>query len=509
MAVASESLRTRSAELAGRTAMCRVSLSRPITLALEDSILSPSRTVFDYGCGRGGDVVRLNAIGVKTSGWDPAHSPTTPREAADVVNLGYVVNVIEDPNERRNTLASAWDLAKHAMVVAARPAWEERGINARPHADGWVTSTGTFQKFFEQEELRGWIDSTLGVQSVAAAPGIFYVFRDPRDGQSFRARQVRRVGVPRLHLSEALFEQQRDLLEELCAFIDDHGRVPERNEVAGGPQLASIFGSIRRAFAVVRQVTGDDRWAVARTAAEKNLLVYLALAAFRGRPKMSELPDGLQRDVRFLFGSYRSAVGEADRLLFAAGRQEDIDAAFKSSPVGKVLPDAFYVHISALATVPPVLRVYEGCAHALVGTVDDVTIIKMQRVERKVAYLSYPKFDKAAHPELATSLRADLRTFDVKWTDFRESENPPVLHRKELFVDEDYPGYARFRRLSEQEDRAGLLGGPGVGTRRLWNELLGVEGWELAGHSLRRRTTNKSGVRESDSAGEISLQSEV
>jgi hypothetical protein len=43
--------------------------------------------------------------------------------------------------------------------------------------------------------------------------------------------------------------------------------------------------------------------------------------------------------------------------------------------------------------------------------------VKLQRVERKVAYLSYPQFDRVAHPPLATSLRADLRTFEVKWTD--------------------------------------------------------------------------------------------
>lgn len=501
MTIASESLRSRSTELAGRTAISRVSLSRPVALALEDSVVSTNTTVFDYGCGRGGDVVRLNAIGVKTSGWDPSHSPTTPLEVADVVNLGYVVNVIEDPNERRNALVSAWGLTRHAMVVSARLSWEERGINARLHLDGYVTSTGTFQKFFEQEELRGWIDSTLGVQSVAAAPGIFYVFRDPRDGQSFRARQVRRVGVSRPQLAEVLFEQHRELLEEFCAFIDDHGRMPEQNEVASGTQLVGIFGSIRRAFTVVRHTTGDDRWTLARTAAEKNLLVYLALAAFSGRPKMSDLPNDLQRDVRYLFGSYRSAIGEADKLLFATGRLEDVDAAFKSSPVGKLLPDAFYAHISTLATLPPILRVYEGCARVLVGTVDDATIIKMQRVDRKVSYLSYPSFDKVAHPELATSLRADLRSFDVKWTDFRESDNPPILHRKELFVGEDYPGYARFCRLSEQEVRAGLLGGPGVGTRKLWNELLEVEGWVLRGHSLRRRPKDESKDEERRSRG--------
>ena len=375
------------------------------------------------------------------------------------------------------------------LVVAARPTWEERSLTAHPHRDGWITTKGTFQKFFEQDELKLWLDDALGVPSLAAAPGIFYVFRDPREAQGFRAKQVRRAGIPRQRMSEALFDTHRQLLDELCAFVDLHGRLPERDELADGPNLVTAFGSIRNAFTVVRRITGDDRWSVARSAAEKNLLVYLALAAFAKRPKMSELPEDLQRDIRFLFGSYRTAVLEGDRLLFATGRQEELDAAIKASPIGKVLPDAFYVHVSALGRLPPVLRVYEGCGRVLVGTVEDTTIVKLQRIERKVAYLSYPQFDRVAHPSLATSLRADLRTFEVKWTDFRASDNPPILHRKELLVSDDYPGYAKFFRLSEREDRAGLLGGPGVGTRKLWDELLDVEGWQITGHTLRRATS--------------------
>ena len=37
-----------------RTAMSRTALSRPMALALDDDLLSPGTSVFDYGCGRGG-----------------------------------------------------------------------------------------------------------------------------------------------------------------------------------------------------------------------------------------------------------------------------------------------------------------------------------------------------------------------------------------------------------------------------------------------------------------------
>ena len=77
--------------------MARTSLSRPVALALEDAVIRSGDSVFDYGCGRGGDVDRLNTLGFRTSGWDPTHAPDAPRREADVVNLGYVVNVIEEP----------------------------------------------------------------------------------------------------------------------------------------------------------------------------------------------------------------------------------------------------------------------------------------------------------------------------------------------------------------------------------------------------------------------------
>jgi DNA phosphorothioation-associated putative methyltransferase len=453
--------------------------------AVEDGLVTVGTSVFDYGCGRGGDLKRLEALGCDVGGWDPNHRADAARTPAAVVNFGFVANVIEDRTERSAALKEAWSLAESILVVAARPDWELKDLaQANPRGDGWITSSGTFQKFFSQEELRVWIDSTLDVQAVAAAPGTFYVFRDDHDAQGFRARQVRRTSLPRQRISEVLFEAHRDLLSEIVDFLDTRGRLPMVGELARGADIEAEFGSVKAAFLVIRRVTGDDRWEIARTAAEQNLLVYLALAAFGGRRKMSELPADLQYDIRSFFGSYRNAVDEADRLLFAAGRQEDLDRAVRAATVGKVLPDAFYIHVSALATLPPVLRVYEGCAQVLVGAVDGATIVKLQRQERRVAYMSYPTFDKDPHPALEWSVRADLRQLDVRMRDFSESANPPILHRKETFVGDDYPGRDKFARLTVQEERAGLLGGPSIGTRNGWNELLEVEGFGLRGHRL-------------------------
>ena len=87
-----------------RTAIRRFSYSRPISLALAHQIITSDLSVFDYGCGRGEDVKYLRAEGIEATEWDPHYQPNSRMAPADVVNLGYVINVIEDPVERAETL---------------------------------------------------------------------------------------------------------------------------------------------------------------------------------------------------------------------------------------------------------------------------------------------------------------------------------------------------------------------------------------------------------------------
>jgi DNA phosphorothioation-associated putative methyltransferase len=178
----------------------------------------------------------------------------------------------------------------------------------------------------------------------------------------------------------------------------------------------------------------------------------------------------------------------ADALLFETGNQSAIDRACREAAVGKLTPEALYVHVTALPRLKPILRVYEGCGRALAGSVDQATLIKLNRIEPKVAYMVYPDFDHEPHPVLSTSVRADLRRLNIKFRDFRKSENPPILHRKETFVAADYPNRDKFARLTTQEEELGLLSDPvGIGTRKNWVERLDRIGVRCWGHRLVRQ----------------------
>lgn len=160
-----------------RTAIRRGDLSKPVRTAVEDQLISEKTTVLDYGCGQGDDVRYLAALGVRCIGWDPPYQPKTTLCSSDVVNLGYVVNVIEDVEKRANVLKSAWEFAQQTLIVSARADGDPDTHGNGPLRDGCLTKIGTFKKFFQQGELREWIEGTLGYPAVAAAPGIFYVFR--------------------------------------------------------------------------------------------------------------------------------------------------------------------------------------------------------------------------------------------------------------------------------------------------------------------------------------------
>jgi DNA phosphorothioation-associated putative methyltransferase len=471
-----------------RTAIRRGNLSRPMRCALQQGLISTSISIFDYGCGHGGDIELLQEQGIACSGWDPVFRPNSPQLPADVVNLGFVINVIEDPVERVATLRQAWQLCKQALVVAAQVHVTGRGQTEVAFGDGILTGRGTFQKFYEQGELRAFLEAELQREAIPAALGIFYVFKDETLRQQFLANRFRRRSTaPRKRISELRFDEHREVLEPFMAVIADLGRLPAAAEFPGAWELVERFGSLKRAFALVRRVTGPEEWDSIRQRRTEDMLVYLALSRFRKRPLLSHLPLGLQRDMKAFFGTYNKACAEADGLLFMAGDSAAIDEACKRSTIGKLLPDDLYVHRDALDGLEPLLRIYEGCGRTYLGEVDGGNIIKIHRRSGKLSYLVYPEFETDPHPALLRCVRLNLRTRQIECYDYASSANPPILHRKETFLSLDDSRRDKFARLTAQEEKQGLLeNSSGIGTRDGWQRRLSERGFSLKGHRLVR-----------------------
>lgn len=123
-----------------KAAIKRVSFSKPIRLAVESELINRETSVFDFGCGRGDDLRLLSKYQVKCEGWDPTHKPKNKFTESDVVNLGFVLNVIEDPKERVQTLKKAWKLTRSILIVSTLTTADRADGRGKPYGDGYLTT---------------------------------------------------------------------------------------------------------------------------------------------------------------------------------------------------------------------------------------------------------------------------------------------------------------------------------------------------------------------------------
>jgi hypothetical protein len=86
---------------------------------------------------------------------------------------------------------------------------------------------------------------------------------------------------------------------------------------------------------------------------------------------------------------------------------------------------------------------------------------------------------------LVRSIKLSLRTRDFECLDYSKSNNPPILHRKETFLDPGHPLHGKFARLTRQEETRGLLDdASSIGTREGWKTKLTSMGYTIRGHKV-------------------------
>ncbi|MCY7336215.1 MAG: DNA phosphorothioation-associated putative methyltransferase [Chamaesiphon sp.] len=470
-----------------RAAITRVELSRPVRLAIESGIMTIDTTIFDYGCGIGGDVKRLKSAGYTCEGWDPYYFPDVARQPADIVNLSYIINVIEDTQERDRALIQAWELTGQVLIVAAQILVNDlRGVLA--YGDGILTKRNTFQKYYQQGELKEYIDRVLTVDAIPIGLGIFLVFRDESQAESFRAaRLYTRMITPRVRVESKRFEDYQLQLAPLMEFVSQRGRIPIKGELAAEAELVQEFGSIKRAFQIVLTATDEVEWDAIAYQRSIDLQVYLALAHFGKGRSLKNLSVPIRADIKAFFGSYDEACEVADRLLFKIGEPGVIKQACHQSKIGKLLPAALYVHISALNEMDSKLRLYEGCASRNIGGTEDANIIKFHKDKPCISYLYYPDFESIAHPVLQWAMLIDLRDLSLRFRDYSHQENPPILHRKETFLSQNHPLYSKFAKFTKSEEKAGLFSETKtIGNQQGWERRLCDCGVQIENHRVIR-----------------------
>jgi DNA phosphorothioation-associated putative methyltransferase len=467
-----------------KTALRRHKCSRPLALALSDGLINRTRSFFDFGCGHGGDVQYLRRERIKADGWDPFHCPGNPIVPAEVVNLGYVLNVIEDAKERAETLRRAFKLSRKVLVVSVRVEHELVGI--AEFADGVVTTKGTFQKIYTQTEFKEFVAATLQHSVHVAGLGILYVFSDSQAESDFVASQAfsRRMA----YRAELIRQFTRDRIgKQFVLLANNLGRIPLPSEFAKYDTLVGRFGSPDRIARLTLAKIDPTSFAGSKEQKREDILTYIAICRLQGvkLPPMRSLPLAVQADIRSIWSDYRSALADGEQFLFSIGDPARVKGAFSSVSFGKPVCGDLYLHRSCEDDLPSLLRIIIFAGKQIVGDVG-YNVIKLSTDGRKISFLYYKDFDVDPHPALRFGARVYLPKAEYQIKDFSSSVNPPILHRKDCLVAPTYPYYQVFHDLSDAEDRAGLLSRPEIGFQKQWNDLLTLNGFKVEGHTLQR-----------------------
>ncbi|OGO79368.1 MAG: hypothetical protein A2Y23_01120 [Clostridiales bacterium GWB2_37_7] len=485
-----------------RTAIDRNKLSTPMQSLLRHNYFEGQYTIFDYGCGKGDDLAILRENGVEASGWDPVYNPDEPKNPSDIVNLGFVVNVIENLKERKETLQQAYKHTKKILVVSAMLGGDSITSQFKEYGDGVVTSRNTFQKYYTQNELKNYIADSLNQDPVAVGPGLFYVFKDEIEEQNFLVqRQASKKTWIRLSYSdhpEKLKIKQRSLLERHRELFDDFwnsclylGRLPANTEFEFSERIRAICGSHTRALDVLTAFYGDEAFRQAEQVRLDDLLVYFALGLFGQRKPYVHMPDGLKRDIKLFFGNYTDVVNQAKNLLFSVGRQENIHEACKEfynkTQMGRMDEGhSLTIHRDYLNDLPAILRVYIGCATQLYGDIENADLIKVHIRSGKVSLMRHDDFEGKPLPLLLERIKIKLREQSIDFFEYSEKFRPHPLYLKSSYIDSDFQNYKKQLNFDKQLNNFAWLDLSGFGPtfEELQKNLFEIEKIQIRDYNL-------------------------
>ena len=436
-----------------KTAIVRYELSAPMKVLAKHGFLEGQYSIFDYGCGRGDDLRELEAHGLDALGWDPNFLPDADKVNADLVNIGFVINVIEDRNERMEAIQGAWSLTDKLLVVSAMLANESYLARFTPYKDGIITSRNTFQKYYNQSELKMFIELSLDDSAIAVAPGIYFIFKDKYLEQDYLQNRHKRkhtwenkskpIDVKEKN-AQLLLTKNQELFAafwEVCLLL---GRCPIKEEFSPSEELITLCGTLKKAFRLSQSFFGIDDLNTARQMRKEDLLVYFAVGQFGKRKPYKDQPEQTKRDIKVFFDTNKSAQSQATDLLFQIADVERIESeclrAHTELPKSVLAeefgqPHSLTLHKQYLDLLSPLLRVYVSSALQLYGELEDIQLVKIHISSGKLTLLGYENFDGEEAPVLKERVKIKMAEQDVDFFDYKLNyEHAHCLDNKSDYI---------------------------------------------------------------------------
>ncbi|MEN8636687.1 DNA phosphorothioation-associated putative methyltransferase [Pseudoalteromonas distincta] len=413
------------------TAINRDRLSAPFQKLAKYGYLNGDYSILDYGCGLADDATELEAHGLNINAWDPVHRPNGCKQNSDIVNLGFVLNVIESVHERTETLKNAYQYTNQLLLVSVMLANEAKQEHFKQYKDGVITKWNTFQKYYSQAQIRAYIEQTLNVKTMAFGQGIIAIFKCPQleeahhlelqfqnyDWQHITQKAALKA-LPKAQ-QETLFEKHQTLLNDFWQHCLHFGRPPANDEFEQSTTLRKYFASHNKAFNLLQNYYEQNEFEQAQQKRKDDLLVYFALSLFGKRQAKSHMPARLTRDLKVHFNDYNQALEQAKKLLFSIADPINIGnacyQAYEQIQQGEMHDNHSYILPTRyLNQLPAILRVYIGCAVQLYGDIDDVDLVKVHMRSGKVTFLKYDDFNKKL-PLLTERIKVKMLEQDIDY----------------------------------------------------------------------------------------------
>lgn len=431
-----------------KTAIDRNQLSQPMQILARHNYLDGNLSILDYGCGKGDDLRELEAHGIDAAGWDPVHYPAGLLVNSDIVNLGFVLNVIEDRDERIDTLKRAWEYTDKILIASVMVAGDSVISQFTPFKDGVITSRKTFQKYYAQSEFRSFLETCLSENAIAVGQGIFLLFKDKIEEQIFllERQHIRRdwtqktqraINAREPGITKDIVDKHTELFTDYWETTLELGRIPANSEFEFSDQIRRITGSHNKAHKALLKHLGEDLFTEAQRRRKEDLLVYFALGLFEKRKPQTQMPESLKRDIKAFYSSYSVALEEAREALFAVGNpaliEESCLAAYKVLKCGELSEGHSYTfHKKYLGDLPSTLRIYIGCATQLYGDLEEIQLIKVHMNSGKVSLMGYKDWSTDT-PLLVERIKIKMRDQEVDFFDYTGPFSPQPLINKQIF----------------------------------------------------------------------------
>lgn len=452
-----------------RTAINRYNFSTPVQKILDYELLKSGETFFDYGCGLGDDLRGLEVLGFHCWGWDPNHCPKGVKKNADVVNLGFVLNVIEDPVERMEALKAAFSYSKNLLIVSTMLHNSNTSESSRIFSDGVLTSRNTFQKYFYQDELRQYIEDVLEVSSaIALAPGIFAVFKNQLQKQEFLLKRSQRninwKSVSETHfkikrkklIQHSLFDSHKGDFEKLWHRIVELGRLPDKDEYTEYQSFQSKICSLKKGLRICLANFDENILKQAEIRKKSDLLIHVALSNFKEKLKLKDIPAPVIKDIKYFFGNYKKVKKDAIDLLYDLSDTYQIDELCAKSEIGFYNDGRFYVRIKDVKHLHPLLRLYIRIGELLYGYLEEVGLIKIHCHTSKLTFHFFDDFEGKVLPQLKVRVKIKIPTNKVWYYDYDSQDYQQLLYHKVRFYNKDEPEYKKLLRHSQKLEELGI-----------------------------------------------------